>query len=470
MILFKDGQLASVNEAAKQRLGAVEEDADWSRVANGLRVRFPKFPAEISDLPAKGVTLVEPADPTDPEYVMIEPSGSATRIEILERERARETTAAKAGLAPSDEAELHLLRDVTRNAPYPVWKVDSNGREIWHNAAYQRLYQKAKARLPDPDQPLFPNLSTSLEAPSRQPIELTDPQEVSWYDITSFPRGDDLVFYAVDVASIVTAETTQRNFVQTLSKTFAQLSTGLAIFDRQMQLVLFNPALVDLTLLPVDFLSGRPNLLSFFDHLRDAQMMPEPKNYGSWREQMTTMIAAATEGNYQEVWTLPSGATYQVTGRPHPDGAVAFLFEDISAEVSLTRRFRSDLELNQGILDELPNAMAVFSATGTLLACNSAYAQLCGIDRKSSIGETSVLDAMRCWQSEAGPNALWGELRDFILGRENRAIWTTTTTLTDGTELLCSVHPILNGATLLQMSWNEAQNSFGPPVQLKLAE
>ena len=73
------------------------------------------------------------------------------------------------------------------------------------------------------------------------------------------------MFYAVDVNAVVSAEISQRKFVQTLAKTFAQLSIGLAIFDRNRQLALFNPALIDLTALPAEFLSARPNLLSFFD-------------------------------------------------------------------------------------------------------------------------------------------------------------------------------------------------------------
>lgn len=69
----------------------------------------------------------------------------------------------------------------------------------------------------------------------------------------------------------------RKNFVQTLTKTFATLSIGLVIFDRNRQLMLFNPALIDLTTLPADFLSARPNLLTVFDKLRDNQIMPEPK-------------------------------------------------------------------------------------------------------------------------------------------------------------------------------------------------
>lgn len=72
--------------------------------------------------------------------------------------------------------------------------------------------------------------------------------------------GDITIYHAVDVNAVVKSEIAQRNFVQTLAKTFAQLSIGLAIFDRNGQLALFNPALIDLTELPAEFLSGRPTL------------------------------------------------------------------------------------------------------------------------------------------------------------------------------------------------------------------
>ncbi|NCW08109.1 MAG: diguanylate cyclase, partial [Rhodobacterales bacterium] len=81
----------------------------------------------------------------------------------------------------------------------------------------------------------------------------------------------------MDITEIVRAQQAQKNFVQTLTKTFATLSIGLAIFDRNRQLMLFNPALIDLTALTADFLSARPNLLTAFDKLWDNQIMPETK-------------------------------------------------------------------------------------------------------------------------------------------------------------------------------------------------
>ena len=464
VFVFDTNRLVTANAPAQRLISDTRGATDWDRLAHSLSRRFPTFPAAHTDIPPKGLSVIEPVDPDDGHHVVIEPSDKSVRVEVIENPNSKPVDTPKA--APYDH-ELELLREVTRNAPCPIWKVDKTGEEVWHNAAYRQLFDAAHGHEPTGQNPLFPSVATSIDAPSRQSIELQDCDDPAWYDITSFPHGDDTIFYGLDVAPIVLAETTQRNFVQTLSKTFAQLSTGLAIFDRHMQLVLFNPALIDLTALPADFLSARPNLLSFFDRLRDGQVMPEPKDYSSWRDKMTAMVAAANEGSYAETWTLPSGSTYQVSGRPHPDGAVAFLFEDISAEVSLTRRFRSDLELNQGILDELEDAIAVFSATGTLTVTNATYRKLWQMDDEASLGETTILDAMRNWQNRAGPSTLWGELRDFILGRENRAVWNAQIQLPENTSYTCMVHPILNGATLLRMSPVDAANKA---TQLKLAK
>ena len=126
--------------------------------------------------------------------------------------------------------------------------------------------------------------------------------------------------YALNVDTVVNAEIAQRNFVQILTKTFAHLSIGLAIFNRDRQLALFNPALVDLTDLPAEFLTGRPTIMCFFDRLRDNRTMPEPKNYANWRARVGTVVAAASDGSFRETWALPDGRTFRVTGRPHPDG------------------------------------------------------------------------------------------------------------------------------------------------------
>ena len=113
-----------------------------------------------------------------------------------------------------------------------------------------------------------------------------------------------------------------------MSKTFAQLSTGLAIFDRKRTLIHFNPALLDITGLDFEALSLKPDLASFLDTLRTKEFLPEPKDYGDWHDQLARLESATEKGSYRDVWEPRDGVTYRVTGKPHPDGAIAFLPEE----------------------------------------------------------------------------------------------------------------------------------------------
>ncbi|MDC1229331.1 PAS-domain containing protein [Octadecabacter sp.] len=192
-----------------------------------------------------------------------------------------------------------------------------------------------------------------------------------WYDVTCVKRGTETIYFAINASAVVFAQDAQKTFVQTLTKTFAQLSVGLAIFDADRRLVLFNPALVDLTGLPAHFLIGRPALFSFLDRLRG---------------QMVALEAAAAEGNYHETWLLPNGQTFRVTGKPHPNGAIAFLMEDISDEISLTRKFRSQIDTSA--------AVSVFSSSGSLIMANRAYRDLWGTDVDGSIASWDFSDEM----------------------------------------------------------------------------
>ena len=258
---------------------------------------------------------------------------------------------------------------------------------------------------------------------------------------------------------MVHAEEAQQNFVQTLSKTFANLTTGLAIFDRDRRLALFNPALIDLSDLTAEFLSSRPNLFEFFDKLREQQIMPEPKNYDDWRERMAKLVAAASDDRFRETWNFPDGQTYDVTGRPYPDGAIAFLFNDITAEVSLTRGFRTELETMQSLIDTFEDAVAVFNQQGILTVCNTAYKTAWNVDPDTSLETANILEATQDWKAAFHPNPVWPEIRDFVTRTSERASWDTDLRSKDGRDVTCRVDPICYGATLIRFSRTQAMQS-----------
>jgi PAS domain-containing protein len=212
--------------------------------------------------------------------------------------------------------------------------------------------------------------------------------------------------------------------------------------------VLFNPALTDLTSLEAEFLSSRPSLIGFLDRLREKRVMPEPRDYRSWRASIAEIEAASRDGTYSETWSLPDGQTYRVSGRPHPDGAVALLFEDISAEMSLTRKFRSQLEQSQEVIDALDDAVVIFSASGELIRVNAAYKELWGSAPDACLAGTSATEATRVWHEMTAPTPIWGDFRDFTLQSRDRTEWSAQATLRDGRSIDCRFVPQRGCATL----------------------
>lgn len=429
VFLFQNNNLRDVSPSADRLLppGAT----DLRTVEAFLTTGFPDLslgtvgPAEITlegRLP--GTSLKARAD------------GDSLRVAVWGLDRiASERTA----------SDLALLRDVAAHAPQLIWQQLACGRVIWSNAAFRQALDDVQ---PDGGV-LFPDLdgATAANGLRRQPAGC----DLRWFDISSVPRDGVLTCFATETTELVRADANRREYVKTLGRTFGDLSTGLAIFDKDRQLKMFNPALLEMSKLPFAFLSARPRIDTVLDRMRELQMMPEPKDYISWREQFTAVEAGAKRGTYCENWPLPDGQTFRVTGRPHPDGAFALLFEDITAEISLTRRFRSEIETGQAVLDSLPDALAVFSRTGTLVMTNAAYTELWG-GGGQHFTHRDVSSEIAHWRENSVTSAVWAEILEFAQHAAERKGWSGDTLLLDGRPLRCHAAPLDGGMTLIRFA------------------
>ena len=212
------------------------------------------------------------------------------------------------------------------------------------------------------------------------------------------------------------------------------LPTGLAIFDRSQKLVLFNPALTDLTGLTAEELAGRPHLHVLLrhaaraaDHARAARLRQLAA--GAVGDDLRPRGTGAT----RTPGRCPRASPLRITGRPHPDGAVAFLIEDISrrgvADAAFPARARAqpvgdrrlrrrDRGLHRG---RHPPAFS-----------NSGYREMWDSNPDEALHTISVIDATRHWQSLSEPTPFWGELRDFVRQHGERARWDGEVVRTDG--------------------------------------
>lgn len=437
--LFEDGLLADATPGAAR---LIQDGAGTDDLIALMDRRFPGVADALQER-QQGARIASVL-PEDTAYLELDQRGDHLSVALHD-------TACDSGdrhLLLSRVETTDRLTNMLEHAPLAIWAEDGAGRTTQTNRAFQDLVDFSGKAMPFD----LPEVGSSR---SRKRIWIEDPENEQrrWFDLTSHDTEDGVrIHYATNADAIVSAEIAQRNFVQTLTKTFAQLSIGLAIFDRQRQLALFNPALIDLTALPADFLSARPTLGAFFDQLRDRQIMPEPRNYQNWRDQLSDMIDAARDGAYCETWTLPNGLTYRISGKPHPDGAVAFLFEDISAEITLTRRFRAELEQSQAVLDAVDCALAVFSRSGVLTFANTAFRELWQCNPDESFIELTIVDVSKVWQQTCAPSPVWGELRDFVRSVDERADWQDIVEHRTRGPLSVMAAPVSGGATMVRFT------------------
>lgn len=443
VLLFEDGILSHASDAALTAFDLEANAHEWEDLRDKLLARFPGFPPRPGIAPDGSLTISSaPTQP--PGEAVLTMRGNTAHVAI------HDLPEDVPPLEAPERHELDILRMVNDRALHPAWLTDENDKVVWHNPFYDALYERAKSAKPNPDTPLFETLNIeNMDASQRVELKL-DQDATRWFDIVASSSENGVLYQASPVDAVVRAEEAQRNFVQTLAKTFAQLSIGLAIFDKQRQLALFNPALIDLTSLSAEFLSGRPTMLSFFDHLRESRAMPEPKNYTTWRQEITKLIADADHGRYQEVWSLETGQTYRISGRPHPDGATAFLIEDISAEISVTRNFRAELELSQCLLDTVEDAMVGFSRTGALTFSNVAFREMWEIDPESSFAEFTIFDAIKVWDAKLDTAIDWRPVEEFVLGVGDRKSWELDISLNTTSQIKCDVLPVVSGTTLIR--------------------
>ena len=461
VFLFDGEELIDVTGPGRALLEAVPMGvSDWARLGSFLAARLGGLAAALDRLEADGRIEMDSDLAQDagrkPLQLIAEAIGPLTRITLIDPEAEGRGVLVDGLSQRAMEDEIDQLRQTLDRAPAPIWREDEKGTVVWANRAYilrSGALDSSEDSFAWPLPHLF-NLppGAGAQGPVRQPVE-ADGGATSWFDCHTAPMEGGVARLALPADATVRAERALRDFVQTLTKTFADLPIGLAVFDRQRQLQLFNPALIDLLQLGPDFLSARPTLYAFLDRLRETRMMPEPKDYRSWRLQMSELEKAAAAGFHAETWSLPSGQTYRVTGRPHPDGAVAFLFEDISAEMSLTRCFRAELEQSQEIIDLMEDAIAVFQPSGELALANAAYGELWRVEPEATLGRITLSDAISLWQDSCERTPIWYRIQRALTQPGERLEAEADIVLRGVGKLICRVVPLAGGALAVRFMW-----------------
>lgn len=310
--------------------------------------------------------------------------------------------------------------------PFPYWQLSHNGDTLSSNC----------------DIPIPADLS--------QRISVTENGEDRYYSAISSNSNDNTHIFAFPCDEMIALEKTNRRLIETLSKTFAKLPVGLAIFDADNTLSNFNPAVTELLNLDAAWLAGRPSIAEVLENLRENRRLPDHKDFLEWRRLLVELKSTSRSNGYSEIWTLPNGNSLQVTGEAHSEGAVTFLFEDITAQIAVERRHFAETALNQAVIDHILDPMVVINPAGSIISANNAFEELFNFQGTSSVSDSTISGLAIDFPVA---EEFWSRLQVFVSQLINRESWSIQINL--DAARTADVHPMPDGSTLvfLRLKW-----------------
>jgi signal transduction histidine kinase len=232
----------------------------------------------------------------------------------------------------------------------------------------------------------------------------------------------------------------------------------VAIFGPDQRLTFYNKAFVKLWGLAETFLDKHPSDGEVLDRLRETRKLPEQRDYQAWkRSRLALYQGGAREKPSEEAWYLPGGQTIRVVTQPHPFGGLTFLYEDVTARLSLESDYNTVVKVQSATLDTLNEGVAVFGPDGKLKLHNAAFARIWEFDAQDLEDEPHLRTIAAFSRDRFGESHIWDQLIQAIaagVGARDMGDMERS----DRSVLSFSTSPLPDGATLV--TFNDVTDRF----------
>ena len=264
---------------------------------------------------------------------------------------------------------------------------------------------------------------------------------------------------------LVKAETSLQEFVTTLTKTFAALPIGLAIFDRTARAGAVQPGADGPHHAARRFPDREAHL---FGLSRPAARIADDAG----AEGLQHLAPADVGPRSRRRRTAPTrkpGRCRPARPTGSPAGRIPMARWRCCSKTSPPRS-RSPAgsapsSKPAGGARRAAEAIAVFSPAARCRCPTPPMPRLWGnrpVD--NGLARSPLLDAVARWQASSAPTPVWDELREFVIALRTRApAWTARIALNDGRSADLPCHPARPGATLVDFTV-AAQPRSGPRV------
>ena len=350
--------------------------------------------------------------------------------------------------------------------PIPVWLRDKALALTWANHAFLKGAGAVDLDAARREQVSLDKGERELAASARSENAIQESRRFSVVNgqrralaFTEIPLGDaGVIGSALDVTDVAAAEAKLQQHVDAHADTLDKLQTAVAIFSREQKLTFYNKAFVRLWGLPENFLDKHPGDSEILDRLRDTRRLPEQRDYQAWkRSRLALYQDGLRDQPSEEPWHLPGGQTIRVVTQPHPFGGLTFLYEDVTARLTLESDYNTLIKVQSATLDTLSEGVAVFGPDGKLKLHNAAFARIWEFEPEDLEGEPHVRTISALSRDKFGDTAIWDQLiQAIVAGASARDLGDVERS--DRSILSLSTSPLPDGATLV--TFNDVTDRF----------
>ncbi len=337
----------------------------------------------------------------------------------------------------------------------PFWLRDQEGRLEHVNQAYAIAVESGTPQKATEMQREF------LDARARTAITHSHAVDAIFDETVSTVVGGDRRLFAVtdvkgsqasaglaiDRSEVEALRSELERMQRSHADTLDQLTTAVAIFDAEQKLLFFNHAFQELWELDPGFLASKPDNTLLLDRLRSAGMLAEQPEWRRWKENVLAAYRSAER--VEHLWHLPDGRTLRVIANPHPQGGVAWVFENLTERFDLESRYNAAMRVQDETLDNLAEGVAVFGSDGKIRLYNPAFISLWRLGTDDFDPETHIAAISRACERIAVDNP-WPVFVAQVTGFDDeRHEQHGQVELVDGTILSHALIPLPNGQVML---------------------
>lgn len=290
--------------------------------------------------------------------------------------------------------QIIQLEDLINNIPYPVWmrndkldifQINNKYLDFFENKSREDVLSNHLEIQDIKGENISKNLALlahSVNKPKNQTVTVIKNGERKVFNVIETPFNVDERLDKIYTVGALIDITELDDFKQNLKihqnahlEIMGKLGTAFAVFDQKQNLAFYNKAFSMLWKLEDNWLDQQPDYSAFLDVLRDKRLLPEVPDYLSFKSGEQKDFANIFEAK-EDLLHLPNEQTIRRVRIPHPMGGLVFAYEDVSDKLATRRAYNSLLSVQKEILENLFDAVIIFSPDGKLAFYNQAYLKL----------------------------------------------------------------------------------------------